>query len=113
MRKRLKRQRRVSQPNEKPISLKVKEEKIISLNLPQVDCDMMDARTRKVLVFLIDAELKRNRSYPKEWAEGVNGELTAIKEGLEMCTKVRKRREENAEQGAGATGSSAETSSTT
>ena len=104
----------MSQPNEKPVALKVKEEKIISVNLPQIDCDMMDARTRKVIVFLIDAELKRNRSYPKEWVGGVNGELTAIKEGLEMCTKVRKRREEeNAEQGAGATGSSAEPSSTT
>jgi len=103
----------VSQPDEKPISLKVKEEKIVSVNLPQIDCNMMDARTRKVIVFLIDAELKRNRSYPKEWVDGVNGELTAIKEGLEMCTKVRKRREENAEQESGATGSSAEPSSTT
>jgi len=103
----------VSQPDEKPISLKVKEEKIVSVNLPQIDCNMMDARTRKVIVFLIDAELKRNRSYPKEWVDGVNGELTAIKEGLEMCTKVRKRREENAEQEPGATGSSAEPSSTT
>lgn len=104
----------MSQSNEQPISLKVKEEKIVSVNLPQIDCDMMDARTRKVLVFLIDAELKRNRSYPKEWAEGVNGELTAIKEGLEMCTRIRKRREEeNAEQGPGATGSNAEPSSTT
>ena len=104
----------MSQPNEKPISLKVKEEKIVSVNLPQVDCDMMDARTRKVLVFLIDAELKRNRSYPKEWVGGVNGELTAIKEGLEMCSKVRKRREEeNAEQGVGATGESGESPSKT
>jgi len=103
----------VSQPNEKPIALKVKEEKIISLNLPQIDCDMMDARTRKVIVFLIDAELKRNRSYPKEWAEGVNGELTAIKEGLKMCTKVRKRREENAEQGPSAPGQSAKSPSET
>ena len=103
----------MSQPDEKPISLKVKEEKIVSVNLPQIDCNMMDARTRKVIVFLIDAELKRNRSYPKEWVDGVNGELTAIKEGLEMCTKVRKRREENAEQEPGATGSSAEPSSTT
>lgn len=104
----------MSQPDEKPISLKAKEEKIVSVNLPQIDCDMMDARTRKVIVFLIDAELKRNRSYPKEWVDGVNGELTAIKEGLEMCTKVRKRREEeNAEQEPGATGSSAEPSSTT
>jgi hypothetical protein len=103
----------VSQPNEKPVALKVKEEKIISVNLPQIDCDMMDARTRKVLVFLIDAELKRNRSYPKEWVGGVNGELAAIKEGLEMCSKVRKRREENAEQRVGATGSSPEPSSPT
>ena len=102
----------MSQLDEKPISLKVKEEKIVSVNLPLVDCDMMDARTRKVLVFLIDAELKRNRSYPKEWVGGVNGELAAIKEGLEMCTKVRRRREENAEQEPGATGSSAEPSST-
>lgn len=99
------------QPSEKPIALKVKEEKIISLNLPKVDCDMMDARTRKILVFLIDAELKRNKSYPKEWSEGVNGELTAIKNGIEMCTKIRKRREEqNAEQGSGATGKSGEPS---
>jgi len=104
----------VSQPIEKPVALKVKEEKIISLNLPQINCDMMDARTRKVLVFLIDAELKRNRSYPKEWVDGVNGELTAIKEGLEMCTKVRKRREENAEQGRpSAPGQSEESSSET
>ena len=104
----------MSQPIEKPVALKVKEEKIISLNLPQINCDMMDARTRKVLVFLIDAELKRNRSYPKEWVDGVNGELTAIKEGLEMCTKVRKRREENAEQGRpSAPGQSEESSSET
>ena len=38
----------MSQPDEKPISLKVKEEKIVSVNLPQIDCNMMDARTRKV-----------------------------------------------------------------
>lgn len=100
-------------PDEKPISLKVKEEKIISVNLPQIDCNMMDARTRKVLVFLIDAELKRNRSYPKEWVDGVNGELTAIKEGLELCTKVRKRREENVEQGSSASGPSGESPSET
>lgn len=102
----------MAQPDEKPISLKVKEEKIISVNLPQIDCDMMDARTRKVLVFLIEAELKRNRSYPKEWVDGVNGELTAIKEGLELCTKVRKRREEN-EQGSSASGPSGESPSET
>ncbi|MDD3491957.1 MAG: hypothetical protein PHZ19_00475 [Candidatus Thermoplasmatota archaeon] len=97
----------MAESEEKPVGLKAKEERIASVNLPEIDCWMMDARTRKVMIYLIDGELKRNRTYPKEWVEGINEELTRIKKGLEMCTRIRARKEKNAEQGSSPPGSSA------
>ena len=95
----------MSQTNEKPIGLKVKEEQIAAVILPKIDCNLMDARSRKIVIYLIEQELKRYKSYPKAWVEEPMKHLQGIKAGLEMCQKVRKR-QENAEQGSSTTGQS-------
>lgn len=93
----------MSQPSEKPIGLKVKEEQTAAVTLPKIECSFMDARSRKILIYLIEQELKRYKSYPKSWVEDPVKHLQGIKAGLEMCQKVRKR-QENAEQGSSTTG---------
>lgn len=102
----------MGQTNEQPIGLKVKEEKIAAVTLPQLECSFMDARSRKILIYLIEQELKRYKSYPKSWVEEPMKHLQGIKAGLEMCQKVRKR-QDNAEQGTGATGKNGESAGTT
>lgn len=102
----------MSQTSEKPIGLKVKDEQIAAVTLAQVECGFMDARSRKILIYLIDQELKRYKSYPKSWVEEPMKHLQGIKAGLEMCQKIRKR-QENAEQGTGAAGESGESTGTT
>ena len=95
--------------SEKPIGLKVKEEKIAAVELPKLDCSMMDKKTRKIILFLINEELKRYRSYPKSWTEGAVGDLEGIRKGIELCEAIRSRkRVENAGPGHGAAGENAE-----
>lgn len=93
--------------SEKPIGVKVKEEKIASVELPKIDCSMMDKKTRKIVVYLINEELKRYRSYPKSWTEGAVADLEGIKKGIELCEAIRsKKRIENAEQKSSTNGES-------
>lgn len=93
---------------EKPIGLKVKDEQIEAVALPKLECSLMDARSRKIMIYLINQELKRYKSYPKSWVEEPMKYLEGIKAGLETCQKIRAKRQENAESGSGARGESGE-----
>ena len=92
---------------EKPIGLKVKEEKIANVELPKLDCSMMDKRTRKILVYLVNEELKRYKSYPKSWVGDATADLEGIKAAIEMCETIRSRKRlENAGSGSSTEGKS-------
>lgn len=78
--------------NDKPIALKVREEKIQEIG--DIDCNMIDARTRKVLLYLVDAEIKKLKGMPKKWSADQLVEMEGIKAGLELCKKIRTKKTE-------------------
>lgn len=82
----------MSEDKEKPIGLKVREEKITNIIPAKIDCNMMDKKTRQVLLYLIGEDLKRLNSFPNAWVSGAKIELEGIKKGLEMCTIIRSRK---------------------
>ena len=89
---------------EPPISLKVRAEKIVNAQLPVIDCNMMDARSRKIMIYLVEKELKTLKTFPTKWVAPSIRDLEGLKQGLQLCTEIRKRKsEENTEQGTGAT----------
>lgn len=95
--------------DEKPIGLKAREEKIASIALAaNIDCNMMDAKTRKVLLYLVNQELKKLNSFPSAWVKDSKEELQGIKAGIEMCKAIRGKKD--AEQGPSAEGKSQESS---
>jgi len=81
-------------PDKKPIGLQAREDKITAIALEaNIDCDMMDARTRKTLLYLCDQELKKLDGFPTKWVQGSKDELQGIKAGLEMCKKMRAKKD--------------------
>jgi len=81
-----------SDEKEKPIGLKVREEAIASITVADIDCDMMDKKTRQVLLYLVGQELKKLNTFPTAWVQGSKAELEGIKAGLEMCKVIRSRK---------------------
>lgn len=79
-------------PSKKPIGLEVKEQTILKTSVGEMQCSMMDKRTRQILIYLLNHELKRNKSYPTEWVQDLNEELEIIKKGLEMCNIIQSRK---------------------
>lgn len=78
--------------NDKPIGLRVREEKIAEI--AHIECDMVDARTRKVLLYLVDTEIKKLKGMPQKWSADQLVEMEGIKAGLEMCKKIRTKKTE-------------------
>lgn len=87
-----------SQSEEKPIGLKVREETIADIALMKIDCDMMDKKTRQVLLYLVDQEMKKLNTFPNAWVKTSKAELEGIKAGLEMCSVIRSRGSKDAEE---------------
>jgi hypothetical protein len=80
-----------------PIALKIREEKLAEI-APLVSCNLMDARTRQVLLHLVNDEIKKLGHIPKKWSQSSLEEMEGIKKGLEMCKEIRaKRKEEQAQ----------------
>jgi len=77
---------------EKPIGLKVRDEKIAGISLANIDCDMMDKKTRQVLLYLVEQEMKKLNTFPSAWVKTSKAELEGIKAGLDMCTVMRSRK---------------------
>ncbi len=70
---------------------------------------MMDKKSRKIVIFLINEELKRYKSYPRAWTEGAVKDLEGIKKGLELCEAIRSRkRVDNGESESSSPGQSAQ-----
>lgn len=65
---------------------KHREEKISQITLPVVDCSCMDRRTRKILVYLIDKELKSLKTFPRIWVEQSVVSLEDLKSRVETCS---------------------------
>lgn len=72
--------------------MKVREEKIADITPAKIDCNMMDKKTRQVLLYLVGEDLKRLKRFPSAWVSGAKIELEGIKAGLEMCTIIRSRK---------------------
>lgn len=51
----------------------------------KVDCDVIDRRTRKLLIYLIDKEIKFWKGFPRLWVEDQLYNLNALKEKLLTC----------------------------
>lgn len=51
----------------------------------KVDCDALDKRTRKLLLYLINKELKFWKGFPRIWVEDQIYNLEALKEKIEKC----------------------------
>jgi len=82
--------------NDKPIGLRVREEKIVEI--AHIDCDMVDARTRKVLLYLVNTEIKKLKGMPQKWSADQLVEMEGIKAGLELCKKIRSKKTEETEE---------------
>ena len=69
-----------------------RDEKIAEIKIedPFIDCDCMDVRTRKILLYLVGNELKKLKKFPKAWVEGSTLDLNRVKETLELCDFPRK-----------------------
>lgn len=65
-------------------------EQIANVELPVIDCDCMDKRSRKVLVYLVNQELKRLKTYPRAWVEGAQFDLELLKGELQACDLPKK-----------------------
>jgi len=65
-------------------------EHIANVALPVIDCDCMDKRSRKVLVYLVNQELKRLKTYPRAWVEGAQFDLEVLKGELQACDLPKK-----------------------
>jgi len=78
-----------SEKDKEPIGLKVREEKI--QEIADIDCNLVDARTRKVLIYLLSQEIKKLSGMPRAWTAKSVAELEGIKAGLEMCKRTQAR----------------------
>lgn len=65
-------------------------EKINEVEIPVIDCDCMDVRTRKVLVYLVNQELKRMKTFPRAWVEGATFDLELLKGQIQACDLPKK-----------------------
>lgn len=95
------------EPVEKPIGLRVREEKIAEVTVANIDCSMMDARTRQVLLYLVKQEKKKLKTFPTSMAAESMAELEGIEAGLKLCKAIRTRKgEENTVQRSSSEGES-------
>lgn len=78
---------------------KHREEKIGEITLPVVECSCMDKRTRKIMIYLINKELKSLKTYPKIWVEGSVVNLEDLKNRVETCNFPQVKRSERGEKG--------------
>ncbi len=69
-------------------------EKIAEVEIPVLDCDCIDVRTRKVLVYLVDQELKRMKTFPRAWVEGATFDLQLLKGQIQACDLPKKSKGE-------------------
>ena len=69
-------------------------EKIAEVELPVLDCDCIDKRTRKVLVYLVDQELKKMKTFPRAWVEGATFDLNLLKAQIQSCDLPKKQKGE-------------------
>ena len=67
-----------------------RDEEIAQTAVIEVDCSAMDKRTRTVIAYLIDKELKRLKSYPRAWVENQEYELRDLRERISSCKLQRK-----------------------
>lgn len=81
---------------EEPIALKVRAEKLAEIEPSQIDCEMIDARTRKVLLYLVNQEIKKLTRMPQKFAATQLAEMEGIKAGLNACKRIRTKKEETA-----------------
>jgi len=68
---------------------KHREEAIGEIVLPVLDCACIDKRTRKILTYLVDKELKSLKTFPKVWVEGSIISLQDLKKKIEDCDLPR------------------------
>ncbi len=64
---------------------KNRDEKLKAITLPTVDCNCLDKRTRKLMLYLVSKELKTLKSYPTAWIEGSKVSLEDLKTKIESC----------------------------
>lgn len=69
--------------------VKNREEKVAQITLPVIDCACMDKRTRKIMVYLINKELKSLKTYPTIWVENSVINLEELKNRVETCNFPR------------------------
>src|SRR3989304_5988917 len=79
---------------EQPIALQVREEKLEQI-MPLIDCKLIDARSRKVLLYLVNEEIKKLGRMPIKWSKDSLDEMKGLKEGLELCKEIRSKKDEN------------------
>ena len=60
----------------------------------QVDCSVMDKRTRKLLIYLVDQEIKKLKGFPKAWVGSSMFDFQELRDKLasgDIATKKRKK----------------------
>lgn len=60
-------------------------EKLSEIVLPEIECGCLDKRTRKVLVYLVNQELKRYKTFPTVWVENAKLSLEDLKDRISSC----------------------------
>ncbi len=71
-----------------------RDEQINQVEIPVLDCACIDVRTRKVLVYLVDQELKRMKTFPRAWVEGATFDLHLLKAQIQSCDLPKKSKGE-------------------
>lgn len=67
-----------------------RDEEIAQTSVINVDCTALDKRTRTLITYLIDKELKRLKGFPRAWVEGQAYELSELRERIAECKLQRK-----------------------
>lgn len=67
------------------LAIKDREEKLAQIALPEIDCACIDKRTRKILIYLVNKELKTYRTYPTAMVEGAEIDLMELRHKIENC----------------------------